>query len=318
MNTQYHGAGPWRPDRLVAVDWGTSSLRGALLDRDGKVLQERSFARGILTVEPGGFPAAFAECFGDWMQEQGTLCLMAGMVGSRQGWQEAPYCPCPAGFAQVVASLSWLEPGRIAIVPGLCCEHAGVPHDPVLGSVPDVMRGEETQILGAMRLLGLQDGIVVLPGTHSKWVTVQDGLIRSFSTFMTGEFYALLKQHSILGRTMPAQDGMPDDAAFALGVQLALRSEGLLGTAFSARTLALFNRLQPAQLPDYLSGLVIGEELRSRKPDSRTPVVLVGSDGLTRRYQQALALQGISSTTVGMQASWAGLHAIADVLGQQS
>ena len=290
---------------LLAVDWGTSSLRGAWLDARGRTVEERSFARGILTVAPGEFPSVFQTCFGDWMQRPDAWCLMSGMVGSKQGWLEAPYCACPAGFAEVAANLTWVEPARIAVVSGLCCENDGI---------PDVMRGEETQIFGALQLLGRQDALVVLPGTHSKWVRVQAGRIQSFATFMTGEFFALLRQHSILSRTLPASDGDFDNKAFAQGVTLALRGNSLLHTAFSARTLSLFDRLPVAALPSYLSGLVIGEELRAQTLQSNTEVVIIGSASLTQRYQTALALQNIPALRVGSEATWAGLWAIAQTL----
>ena len=170
--------------KQLAVDWGTSSLRGALLDPQGRVLEERTFARGILTVPPGGFPAVFETCFGDWTKAEDILCLIAGMAGSQQGWMQAPYCPCPAGFDEIASQLTWIQPGRIAIVPGLRCENNGM---------PDVMRGEVIQVFGALQLLAIHDALLVLPGTHSKWVNVQAGIIRNFSTFMTGEFYALLR-----------------------------------------------------------------------------------------------------------------------------
>ena len=183
---------------LIAIDWGTSSLRGARLDAAGAVVEERSFGRGILTVPAGGFSALFDELFGDWLNAPDALALIAGMAGSRQGWVEAPYCACPAGLDEVAARLAWIEAGRIALVPGLSCERAGV---------PDVMRGEETQVFGALRLLGVDRGTLVLPGTHSKWVRVEAGRIVEFATLMTGEFYALLRRHSILARTLPASEG---------------------------------------------------------------------------------------------------------------
>lgn len=292
---------------LLALDWGTSSLRGARLDARGQALEERSFGRGILTVAPGEFPAVFETCFGDWMQAPEALCLMSGMVGSRQGWLEAPYCACPAGFAEIAAQLAWVAPGRIAIVPGLCCEMDGI---------PDVMRGEETQIFGALQLLGLQDALLVLPGTHSKWVEVRAGRIQSFRTFMTGEFFALLRQHSILSRTLPSSDTEFDDAAFEQGVALALRGHSLLQTAFSTRTLSLFDRLPASALPSYLSGLVIGEELRAQSLAAGNSVVVIGSEALTQRYQKALALRGVTAQCVGAQASWTGLWAISQTLAR--
>lgn len=291
---------------LVAVDWGTSSLRAALLDDGGHVLEERSVPRGILTVPPGGFPAVFRDTCGDWMRSSGALALICGMAGSRQGWVEAPYCPCPAGFADVASRLAWIEPGRIAMVPGLSCE---------AGGVPDVMRGEETQVFGALELMGLASALLVHPGTHSKWVRIAGGRIESFSTFMTGEFYALLRQHSILGRTMPDGDGEPDVAAFERGIRYALHSGTLLHAAFSARTLALFDRLPAAALPSYLSGLVIGEELRAQDlAGVSEAVVVVGSEALTRRYELGLQILGMPTRCAGSQAAWRGLHAIASTL----
>ncbi len=309
---------------LLALDWGTSSLRGALMDGQGRVVAERSFARGILAVPADGFPDVFAELFGDWAGEV-PLCLISGMAGSRQGWVEAPYCACPAGFGDLAQALRWIETGqaghgsriesgmtthseqsapvsgRLAIVPGLSCENEGV---------PDVMRGEEVQVFGALQLLGLQDATLVLPGTHSKWVRAVNGRIEGFRSYMTGEFYALLRQHSILSRTLPEQDGALDEAAFSRGVSHALRSASLLQTAFSVRTLALFDRMPAEAMPSYLSGLVIGEELRTQTLDGIHEVVVMGSDALIRRYDLALAQRGVSVRTAGSEATWQGLFAL--------
>ena len=292
--------------RLVALDWGTSSLRAALLDDQGRAVQERSLPRGILSVAPGEFPAVFDAACGDWMQADSQLALISGMAGSRQGWLEAPYCPCPAGFADVAAQLAWVQAGRVAIVPGLCCERQGI---------PDVMRGEETQVFGALSLLEQDDGLLVLPGTHSKWVKVEAGRIQSFATFMTGEFFALLRRHSILARTLPEDDGELDESAFRRGVTHAVRSGNLLHSAFSARTLSLFDLLPAAALPSYLSGLVIGEELRSQQLDAQSrPVVVIGAPALTQRYELGLQTLGVPARRVGSEASWRGLWAIARTL----
>ena len=294
---------------LLAIDWGSSSLRGAWLDEQGQTVEERTFPRGILTVAPGEFATVFEACFGDWMQRPDALCLMSGMVGSQQGWLQAAYCACPAGFEDIASSLAWVERGRIAIVPGLCCEHA---------RMPDVMRGEETQVFGALQLLGLQDGLLVLPGTHSKWVKVQAGKIQYFSTFMTGEFYALLRQHSILARTLPEVDRDIDWTAFDQGVASAQRSSSLLQTAFSVRTLSLFERMAGASLPSYLSGLVIGEELRAQALSTGAHVILIGADTLTQRYERALSQRGVSVQRVGAEASWRGLWALAQTFNLDS
>ena len=297
---------------LVALDWGTTSLRGARLAADGTVIEERSFARGILTVEQGGFAAVFDNLFGDWMPP-GTLCLIAGMAGSQQGWLEAPYCPCPAGFADITTRLAWVQENRIAIVPGLSLDKQGT---------LDVMRGEETQVFGALQQLGLCDARMVLPGTHSKWVTVTDRHITDFSTWMTGEFYALLRQHSILAHTLPAfstgnstaNESVLDTTAFEQGVALALQGEGLLHTAFSTRTLALFKRMPEQALPSYLSGLVIGEELQCQTLAPGHTVIVVGAEALAVRYELALRQMGVQVQCVGSSATWHGLCAIANTL----
>jgi 2-dehydro-3-deoxygalactonokinase len=286
--------------RLIAVDWGTTSLRGALLDEAGKVLAEKSAPLGILNVPGGDFAGTFAAQFSDWMHDAGSLCLISGMAGSRQGWQEAPYAPCPAGLDELTRRLHWIEPGRIALVPGLSVEQSGV---------PDVMRGEEVQIFGALRLTGLSEGLFVLPGTHNKWATVKDGRVTGFRTYMTGEVYALLTQHSILSRTTEA-DALLDEAAFLVGVRRAGEGKGLLHNAFGARALALFERLAPAPSASYLSGLLIGEELRVQSPGRE--VVLIGAPALTARYALALKQAGVATRTLGAEATWAGLAALGE------
>jgi 2-dehydro-3-deoxygalactonokinase len=283
---------------LVGVDWGTSSLRAARIDAAGRVLEERSAPRGILHVAPGTFAQELRDLCGDWLAG-GSLCLVGGMAGSRQGWVEAPYCACPAGADDLVQHLQWVEPGRIAIVPGVSCESDGV---------PDVMRGEEVQVIGALALLGVQDLVAVLPGTHSKWVSVRAGRIASFRTYMTGEFYAQLRQHSIIARTMPADDGELDEAAFCAGVRHARAAANLLHAAFSARTLALFDQLPAAALPSYLSGLLIGEELRSQAQPAGSALAVIGAPHLAHRY--ALAAD-VAVQRLGSEATWRGLWRLA-------
>jgi 2-dehydro-3-deoxygalactonokinase len=291
---------------IVAIDWGTSSLRVARLDAQGQALEEREFPRGILTVPAGGFPQVFNEACGDWMKAGDALALVCGMAGSRQGWQEAPYALCPAGLADIAAQLTWIAPGRIAVVPGLTCEVDGA---------PDVMRGEETKAFGALKLLGADEALIVMPGTHCKWARARGGRLESFATFMTGEFYAVLRQHSILARTLPAADGDLDEQALRRGVDHAMRAGNLLHAAFSARTLSLFDRVPEAAAPSYLSGLLIGEELRSQDLASLdAPLVLVGADKLTRRYAAALTHLKIPFRTLGQETTWLGLHAIAQTL----
>jgi 2-dehydro-3-deoxygalactonokinase len=295
-------------ERLLAIDWGSSALRGALLDEAGRVLDQRAAQRGMLTLEPAAFAAVFESTFGDWMDEPGTRCLMAGMVGSKQGWAEAPYCPCPAGLDEVASRLLPVRHaahGRareIAIVPGMACEHAGV---------PDVMRGEEVKVFGALELLDRRDGVLVLPGTHSKWAEVEAGRIRNFTTVMSGEFYALLRTHSILAKSLPEADTAFDLTAFDRGVERALESRSsLMQTAFGVRTLALFERLPAPARASYLSGLVIGEELRCRPLEGVGEVVLVAAPVLVERFERALRRLGVGARVLGEGAAWRGLWGI--------
>ena len=285
---------------LIAVDWGTSSLRGALLDEGGSVLEEKSAPLGILNVPGGDFAGTFASLFAAWMQRPDSLCLISGMAGSRQGWAEAPYVACPAGLPDLARHLRWIEPQRIAIVAGLSAERDGV---------PDVMRGEEVQIFGAMQLCGIDSGLLVLPGTHNKWATVREGRVTGFRTYMTGEFYGLLSRHSILARTLQA-DAPLDEAVFLQGVARAAAGEGLLHNAFGVRALALFERLSPPQSASYLSGLLIGEELLTQSLEDAGEVVLIGVPELTARYALALREAGVATRTLGAEATWLGLHSI--------
>jgi 2-dehydro-3-deoxygalactonokinase len=202
--------------KLLAVDWGTSSLRGALISSDGVVLDKRAFPQGIMQVAHGQFQHVFEQRFGDWMTGE-TLCLISGMAGSRQGWREAPYCPCPSGFEDIAQHLQWIEKDRIGIVPGLSTFN---------DQTPDVMRGEEIQIFGALSNLQIADAEFVLPGTHSKWAMVASGHIQSFKTFMTGEFYGLLSQHSILAKTC-LPDAPWKKEVFLDGVMQSQKSGGL-------------------------------------------------------------------------------------------
>jgi 2-dehydro-3-deoxygalactonokinase len=285
---------------LIAVDWGTSALRGALLDEAGEVIEEKSAPLGILNVPNGDFAGVFASLFAEWMKLVGTRCLISGMAGSRQGWVEAPYVACPAGPADLARHLHWIERDRIAIVPGLSDTRA---------DVPDVMRGEEVQIFGAMRSSGLADGLFVLPGTHSKWATVRDGRITGFRTFMTGEVYGLFGRHSILARTLDA-DAPLDAMAFRRGVTQAGNGEGLLHNAFGVRALALFGRLSPAESASYLSGLLIGEELGRQTLPQDGEVVVIGAPALVERYALALGERGAKVRAFGAEATWAGLRAL--------
>ena len=290
--------------KLVAIDWGTSSLRGALISSDGLVLEKRAFPQGILQVAHGQFQNVFEQRFGDWMTEDDTLCFVSGMAGSRQGWREAPYCPCPSGFEDIAHHLQWIEKDRIGIVPGLSTFN---------DSTPDVMRGEEIQIFGALNTLQIDTAQFILPGTHSKWTQVLDGRITHFETFMTGEFYALLSQHSILAKTC-LPDAPLKKEVFLDGVMQSQKRGGLLHHAFSARSLALFEKLNPAQSSSYISGLLIGEEIKSAKSDvhaASTPLFILGNSQLTQRYTFAMEALGLSTQALADEVTWSGIWALA-------
>ncbi len=298
---------------LIALDWGTTSLRAYLMARDGTILRQQAGGRGIMQVDNGRFEAALQEMAGEWLRDFPHLPLIAsGMVGSKQGWREAPYCACPASVDAIASRIVVLEFGngqRLHIVPGLA-------HTDISSGVPDVMRGEETQIIGAVSDRG--EHLVILPGTHSKWAKVVDGSIIAFSTWMTGEVYAALTQHTILGRLMDLA-APHDDDAFGKGVRGALADPGaLLHHIFSARTLGLFNQLGAAALPSYLSGLLIGSEIGGALASmgvaatgSTGAPTLLGSPQLVRSYQAALGIAGMSSVEGAADCAASGLMALA-------
>ena len=286
---------------MIAVDWGTSSFRAYRLDGDGKVLEERVSPDGILAVASGEFPAVLDRQIAGWEEE---TILMSGMVGSRQGWLEVPYVQCPAGAGTIASALrkvAW-RGGTAWIVPGVSCvDEAGV---------PDVMRGEETQILGVLDELP-EESLVCLPGTHSKWVQVRGGRIAAFRTFFTGELFAVLKEHSLLGRMM--QEGTPDEHAFAEGVDRSADEGGLLHHLFGVRARGLFGELAAGKAPSYLSGLLIGHELRSAPQDTR--VHFLGSRDLSAIYARAAELLGIECKLLDPQAAPRGLFKLARARG---
>ncbi|MDQ8023012.1 MAG: 2-dehydro-3-deoxygalactonokinase [Moraxellaceae bacterium] len=286
---------------LLALDWGTSSLRAFLLDATGQVLDTRASAHGIQNLpQPGeaGFRQAFADIASGWLDAHpGLPAVAGGMVGSAQGWREAPYVSCPADLQTLAAHAAQVDTGRpgttLLIAPGLI-------HRPV-GAAPDVLRGEEIQIAGALahHPEWSAHACMVLPGTHSKWVEVRGGSVQRFVTHMTGELFAALARHTILGRLFPEAPASAAEArqGFELGVAAARKAgPGDLGhQLFAVRTLGLTKQLPPGALPEYLSGLLIGHELvsgigRLGGTGTATPLLLIGDPKLCQRYVQALTL----------------------------
>ena len=298
------------PAALIAIDWGTTSARAYRLDARGRILDEQSAPLGVQKVEPGNFPQALTTLLGGDVPD-GVPMIASGMIGSRQGWVEAPYRDCPVDFDGIAAALTPVPGSRLRIVPGLVCRDAD--------GVPDVMRGEETQIAGALddeTWAQTVPHVVVLPGTHSKWALVRGTTIQTFATFMTGELYAVLREHSILGRL--AAEGRGDGAAFERGVRLSLRDAAAMPhDLFSARTLALTGALATEAVADYLSGLLLGAEVAAgrrwleRHAVTGGSVIMVGEAALCERYRRALALAGIDAALGVPDAAARGLWRIA-------
>ena len=287
---------------FIAVDWGTSSFRAALIAPDGEILDELAEARGITSFKQGEFaPFLIATC-ARMTKAGGQSFVLSGMIGSKDGMAEVPYCASPATVLDIARGVKWAVKDRVAIAPGVRFEQE------------DVMRGEEIQIFGAAAVLGLQNATMILPGTHSKWVDLSGGAILGFNTFMTGEMYALLAQHSILSKSLPQQSTMFEPQAFLQGIDYAHEGISLLNTAFSVRVKSLFKNLAPEHAASYLSGIVIGEELAAMQVQPGAELVVVGAPLLTERYQIALEHLGANVRTLGSQAAWAGLHQIYQAL----
>lgn len=313
--------------RLVALDWGSTALRGYLMDAQGQVLAERDSEAGASRLGGGGaeaFESALRGLIGDWLAADPEMPIVAcGMVGSKHGWAEAPYVSTPApldelaGHARLVETDSGL---RVRIIPGLSWLTAD--------AAPEVMRGEETKVVA---LLAAQPELIagcriVLPGTHSKWVLTRGTTVQSFATFMTGELFDVLLHHSVLART--AQPGGPlDEAAFERGVAVARAhgGGGLGHLLFGVRTLGLFDRMTPTSLADYASGLLIGSEIMAATSTGvaagagavvgaeagaetgtetgELPIRVAGADALVVRYRLALGVCGFKAEAAAVSAA---------------
>lgn len=291
---------------MIGLDWGTTSLRAWRFGADRSVTEAREAPRGIMAVPAGGFPSALSEIVGDWIAAGERQVLLCGMVGSRQGWVEAPYLPCPAGPAEIARATVPVpfQGAEVRLVPGLTARDAA--------GVPEVMRGEETKIIGLLPELGAGEATVCLPGTHPKWIAVSGGRLAGFATSMTGEVFSALTKHTILGRMMAA-DAPHDAAAFARGIARAKQKGGLLHHLFGTRALALMGELAEAEGASYLSGLLIGHEVAAAlEAGVAPPVHLTGSAALEPRYAEALAAFGIPCRIHAADAAARGLLRIAE------
>ncbi|HYC43135.1 MAG TPA: 2-dehydro-3-deoxygalactonokinase [Noviherbaspirillum sp.] len=271
----------------LGIDWGTSNRRAYVLDERGALKRQHEDDAGILNVKEG-FEASLRTLL-DALEIERADVIMSGMVGSRNGWKEAPYLSVEHPLSRLSEALMPVEtsiPGtRVRVVPGYRYID---PH-----GLPDVMRGEEVQVLGALEL-SASGGWFLLPGTHSKWVHVNDGRITEFMTFMTGELYAIMSQHGTLSKVIASQDAVQE--AFAAGLRAA-RQGGFTHTAFCCRAMVVTDMMPASHAASYLSGLLIGTELFEivkKAGDAMSgPVQVIGSPALSSRYLSALELLGI-------------------------
>jgi 2-dehydro-3-deoxygalactonokinase len=288
-------------DGFIAVDWGTTNRRAYLIGADDEHTDEFEDGKGILSVSPGGFEQALQEV----RDRLGVKpMLLAGMIGSNRGWVEAPYVGCPAGIAELADNV--VRPGEsIVIVPGVSFSDGRA----------DVMRGEEVQLLGAVASGEIPDGrLVCHPGTHNKWVRVAGGRIESFRTVMTGELFNLLRDRSILSDLL-AGEATPDQA-FRDGVERGFSGDGVTSQLFEARARFLLGRLDKSEGASFVSGLLIGADVRvGLSEGDQKQVIVMGRPELTKLYSAALAQCGVAAVEVdGERAFIAGARKIVELL----
>jgi 2-dehydro-3-deoxygalactonokinase len=286
---------------LIGIDWGTSNRRAWLFDGRGGVIAARRDDNGISRDDAPGFAEGLDLLVKDWPP---LPTLMAGMIGSRNGWMEAPYVQCPAGLAEIAARLVPVgDRADLVIVPGLS----------LATGQGDVMRGEETQIIGLAGRGG--PSLAVLPGTHSKWVRIGDDRIDSFRTFPTGELFAAILDHTVVGVLAEGREVTVE--GFDRGLARAGKHNLLLANLFAARADILLGLSSPRDCTGYLSGLLIGAEVREGLTlfGAQERLVVVGSDRLVRWYARALERSGARVDRIGDDAAAAGLWRIATAAG---
>ena len=272
---------------LVAVDWGTTNRRGYLIGQDGAGLDRQADGLGLANVDGGGFRSAFDSLIAPWSEAYGALpALLSGMVGASTGWKEAPYCAVPVDIDELANNLeAAADDLPIWIVPGVMVRRRN--------EMPDVMRGEEVQAIGAATE---GDSLLILPGTHSKWVQMAGRRIVDFKTFMTGDLHAAVLNHTVVSALAGAGG---DPRAFERGVDAGRAHHGeLTHILFGARSRVLFGELSADDVADYLSGLLIGAEIAAGTETYKTaagPVQVVGGDTLSALYHRALTHSGIEA-----------------------
>ena len=314
---------------LLGIDWGTSSLRAVALDASGRILAQRNSPSGIQAIEPGAFEQTLEALLAPWQIDTKVPVVLSGMITSRNGWVETPYLPTPAALDALAGALVPLRSAagrRLHFVPGVSQAgpaSAGVAPDVAAGPQADVMRGEETELLGwlaaARQKAGeasapSMSGQFVLPGTHSKWAQVQDGRIESFATCMTGEIFHVLSKHTILSKLMEADAVSPP--AFTAGAELGLREPArLLAHCFSVRALPLLGRMPVGQTRDYLGGLLVGAEVAGQIDQAAHQLIVIGRGDLAARYAQVIAMAGRQAVVAEPGSAAHGQLALARLAG---
>jgi 2-dehydro-3-deoxygalactonokinase len=295
---------------LIAIDWGSSSFRAYLMSPDAHVLDEVASADGIGSVAVGAYPTTLERLIGQWLHAHPSLPVVAsGMVGSRHGWREAAYVKCPAGPREVAAQLTPVEADgrRVHLAAGLSyVDEAGQ---------PDVMRGEETEIFG---IADAGARLIVLPGSHSKWAKVDGDRVVAFKTFVTGELFAALRDHTVAGAFARAAPSKRSGEAFSLGVRRGAAAaacegeSGLLGLMFGARSLPLMGALPEDDAGEYLSGLLIGAEIgEARRLFPGEAPHIAGAEALVARYLAAFHAVEVLARPAPTRAAARGLFRIA-------
>ena len=286
---------------MIAVDWGTSNFRAFRVSAEGHVFARCSSPQGILRVTEGDFAEALRAEVGVWLAAGEKHILLCGMIGSRQGWVEVEYLPCPVGIEELADAVVPVpfSGAKVRLVPGVI--------GPDAAGVPELMRGEETAAMGMLDACA-DGGLVCFPGTHSKWIQLSDRKIVSFTTCMTGELYGALRKCTILERTMTSNAAV-DKTAFHDGVKRSVDPGGLLHHLFGVRTLALMGQMKEDVSASYLSGLLIGHEVRATMPPGSN-VHLVGAAHLCNLYAQVIEACGGRSTAEDEDAAALGLAAI--------
>lgn len=280
----------------IAIDWGTTNRRAYAMTREGAVLDSLHDERGVLALATDQYPAEVAAL----RERLGTYPVIAvGMVGSTRGWLEAPYIAAPATLERLADACAEAAPG-VHIVPGVALRD---------GKRPDVMRGEEIQILGAIRAgTAPPTALFCQPGTHNKWIETVDGAITDFTTVMTGEVFALLRHHGVLAGMLDGR--VADGAPFRRGLRRGIASHNVAASLFEVRAGVLLGWLAPDDAAAYASGILIGADIGTREDLARRPVHVVGGGFLSALYAVAIREAGGMPVLVPDGSTTAGIHAI--------